>query len=411
MGGGAFMQASAQGEPTLNTPRMSPGEYRTLKQHYLTKLQQYFPTGKVVCLTEAPEKTDYGDIDIFVAVDKRVNFIDVANYLGATGVIYHSSKKAQKCTMAVPKDLVPSSRPVVEYKHIDMNNDRKPEVSSAPVSREEYAQIDVEIVHPELLEWYTFYSSYGDLVGLLGRIVKNLWFTTSDRGFWLRMKELDYSKTVDDPKQVMSFLGLSVEKYDAGFRTLDEMYAWIGACRLLSVEAIKVKRDNASERYKEKKRTIFTKFFKEWLPAHMDMDLAEDEEEWNAKLQQLRQMHLEEAIDFFSIREEYNVKHNAIVLQMNNAMAASLLKPFITQHSGRADKQLTEIMRAFRRYVGVDASGNPYVLRRPHADVESQLHLLLGEDFESLADPKGTSEWVKEHWEELRSLERQRVKA
>ncbi|KAK3702468.1 hypothetical protein LTR37_014830 [Vermiconidia calcicola] len=401
MGGGAFMQASAQGEPTLNTPRMSPGKYGTLKQYYLTKLQQYFPAGKVVCLTEAPEKTDYGDIDIFVAFDGRVNFIDVANYLGATGVIYHSSGKVQKCTIAVPKDLVPSSRPVVVYKHIDINRDRKPEVS-APISREEYAQIDVEIVHPELLEWYTFYSSYGDLVGLLGRIVKNLGFTTSDRGFLLRMKELDYSKTVE---YVM--VPDKDEKYDAGFKTLDEMYAWIGACRLLSVEAIKVKRDNASERYKEKKRTIFTKFFKEWLPAHMNMELAEDEEERNAKLQQLRQKHLEEAIDFFSVREEYNVKHNAIVLQMNNAMAASLLKPIITQHSGRADKQLTDIMRAFRRYVGVDTNRNPYILRRPHTDVESQLHLLLGEDFKSLADSDGTSEWVKEHREELRSLERQ----
>ena len=78
---------------------MKPDQYERLKNLYLSKLQDYFPKGKIACLTEAPEKADYGDMDVFVAIDQRVDFIDMANFLGATGIICHSSGKVQKCSL------------------------------------------------------------------------------------------------------------------------------------------------------------------------------------------------------------------------------------------------------------------------------------------------------------------------
>ena len=77
----------------------------------------------------------------------------------------------------------------------------------------------------------------------------------------------------------MRFLGLSVQKYEADFQTLAELYEWLGECRLLSAEAIKIKRENAHKRNRERKRTVFSKFFYEWLPNYMDMEAIPDKEQ------------------------------------------------------------------------------------------------------------------------------------
>ena len=424
MGGGAFAQAVAQGEPTLHTSRISTDDYIRIKNATISKLQAYFPTGKVVCLTEAPEKADYGDIDIFVALAQQVNFIDVANHLGATGVICHSSGKVQSCALGVRKDGMASTHSAVVYKHAHESSIRKGQPSTT-VTTEEYAQIDVEIIPPELLEWHTFYSSYGDMVGLLGHIVTNLGFTVSDRGFWLRMKELDTSKKVQyvnvadkigmlllssDPKKLMAFLGLSVASYDAGFKTLNELYEWLGACRLLSAEAIKMKRDNSHERNREQKRTVFSRFFNSWLPAHMDMKHEQDDNERMEIIHQLRQKYLEEAVDFFGKQMDYERMHDALVLAMDNAVAANLLKPLIAKYSGLQEKKLSEALRACRRWIGF-RTNKPSILKTPRTDIESELHRFLGADKTSLKEPQATSEWVKENWDALRTLERQRGKA
>ena len=434
MGGNAFAQASAQGEPTLATPRLSPEQYAKLKAVYLEKLQDYFPGAKIACLTEAPEKSDYGDIDIFVAIDKRAKWVELANFLGAAGVICHTSGRIQKCTIGVPIDGSAHTRPTVVYKHINDGSSRKLQPSSV-VTVDDYAQIDIEVLAPDLLEWHRFYSSYGDMVGLLGHIVQNLGFTVSDLGLWLRLPELDVSKTVShvniadrdgriflskDPNLVMQFLGLSVQGYEEGFKNLDALYEWLGKCRLLSGYAIKIKRNNAHERNREAKRTVFSGFFQEWLPAHLHTDeelvnTTISEEDKAAKqteiVRKLRSIYLEEAVDFFSKRAEYEKLHSAITLVFNNASAAELLKPIIAQHSERDGKNLNEIVRAFRRYVGFGTDGQPYILDQPHSDAQSQLHLLLADDKQSLRDSNETAVWVGELWEELRGLERQRIKA
>ena len=91
--------AYAEGEPTLNTPRMSPETYDRLQRVHRQKLQDYFPNGRVVLMIAAPEKVDYGDIDFFIALDERVDFKELATHLGAAAVLCHDPKKA---TFGVP---------------------------------------------------------------------------------------------------------------------------------------------------------------------------------------------------------------------------------------------------------------------------------------------------------------------
>ncbi|KAK5137776.1 hypothetical protein LTR08_007348 [Meristemomyces frigidus] len=284
MGGGAFAQASAPGEPTLSTPRMSPEMYSKLKAVYLERLRTFFPPmTQLSSLTEAPEKQSYGDMDLLVALDTRISFIDLANHLGAVGIICHSNQKA---TLAVPRDGSRNTKPALVYKFIYANNSSTNTAppSTPPLSEVEYAQLDIELVSPHLYPWHTFYASYGDLAGLLGHIVHALGFTISTTGLSLRMRELDASKNPShpanvpdregrillshDPDKVMRFLGLDAEVYAQGFGTLEAFYAWVAGCRVLMWDAVKEKRDTASGRSKEAKRTVFSGFFNEWLPAH-----------------------------------------------------------------------------------------------------------------------------------------------
>ena len=185
---------------------------------------------------------------------------------------------------------------------------------------------------------------------------------------------------------------------------------FVGDCRLLCVEAIRLKRDKADVRTRESTRTVYSGFFFEWLPRHMDSGAELDKEVQLDRLSSLRQQYVQEATELFAARREYEVKHATLCKALNNAIASNLLKPIIAQHSGMADKKTTEILRAFRRHVAVGSDRRPCVLQEPHSDEKSELYHLLDDDSVSLRAADAVSEWVKENWEILRALERQRVK-
>jgi len=432
MGGGAFQQATADGEPTLNVSRLSVSEYAHLRDIYSTKLQHHFTNSQVHCPAATPDKEDHGDLDFIVASDGGVNFVELAKALGATGVICRSSLKA---TLGVPKTGSASTKALVVYKHCHTNNNAGPPTN---VTGEEYAQIDIELVSPQLFVWFSFYASYGGMAGLLGHIVHNLGFTISDTGLWLRLKELEDSKKMrlaniadsdgrlqltHDPSKAMQFMGLDLERYNAGFATLDELYSWLGECRLLSIGAIKIERDRAHEQNREAKRPVFSRFFDEWLPAHAQGTSSSPErtttgvskgegaaQVTSLDLDVMREQYTTEAVEFFDKAVKFEQMRSTLIRTIDNATAANLLKPIIAAHSNRQDKQLNEIVRAFRRYVGVNHHGELAVLTTPHADAESELYALLADDRSSLRDGGAVSAWVAAHWEEARSLERQRKK-
>lgn len=433
MGGSAFTQAAAPGEPTLRTPRMSKAEYAHLKSTYLTRLQAYFPENTVSVLVEAPEKVDYGDIDFIICSEERVDTVHLARKVGATGVICNSSGKFQRCSLGVPMDGSRSSKDVLIYKHVLSNNPKKTQPSS-DLTNEAYAQIDIEVLPPEEFHWHDFYCSYGDLGGLLGNIVRNLGFTVSDRGLVLRLKELDDAKALkigqvadkdgmlclsNEPDRILTFLGMSPERYKEGFTTIESLYEWLAECRLISMKLIRKKRDISRERQREK-RNLYSTFFQEWLPKRLGVDESDSDDEKQPKegsnnggdtgdslpdRQQLR----DEAVTFFGKQNEFCKMHETLRFSICNLTAERLLKPIIAEHSGTKDKKLAEIVRAFRRWVGV-VSREPYILTTPHTDSESQLNRLL-ESYDNMVLHDGVSNWVEQNWQELKTLERQRAKA
>lgn len=450
---------------------MSPQIYGQLKGLCLERLCSYFPRGtRVVTLTEAPEKEDYGDID-FIAAHRSLsafNCVELANHLGAAGFIHNDARRA---AFAIPLHGRRMPVPAVQYRQAH-TTDPKMLAPSKALTEEEYAQIDFELVEPDVFEWRVFYASYGDLSSLLGRIVHSLGFTASDRGLWLRMQELDDSKkpphpvnladkdgTVllsSEPERVMQFLGLDDKAFEVGFTTLDQLFQWLGECRIIEADAIKTKRATSHERRRETTRSVFAKFFNEWLPLHRpDMGVTSpaahdksgqatcesqlaDDAASRAKLQIRRSELVQEAIDFFGKRMEYESKHAVVVRLVRATIVESLIRNLVVAHTGKNDRtKLNEIVRDFRHFTDVNRAsigvpeGNSGELDIPALsfgvrqtaveDKESELWKLLGtrevaneggamqtEYF--LQDEERVGKFVSESWEEVKGLERNRAK-
>ncbi|KAF2718976.1 hypothetical protein K431DRAFT_314484 [Polychaeton citri CBS 116435] len=434
MGGDAFAQAVSQSEdhPTLHTPRMDPATYTSLRDTYTQKLVSCLPSARVLPYKEAPEKTDYGDIDYLVATSDAVNFSELAQHIGAAAYLPRGTNTA---SFAVRHDGHVGSEPT-RYTQIasDRPNARQP---SKTVTLELYAQVDLAVASLDEADWRMFMASYSDLSGIIGNIIRNVGFTLNHSGLYLRLRELDEAKPknyinvsdsdgmvllTDDVSMALSFLGLDVSSYDAGFDTLADMYAWVAGCKYLYPEAIFKKRDTCRDRQKARSRPVFTGFFDEWLPsnkpafapvrrASSDATLAPStgnvEED---TLSAYRLEALQESLDCFSKQQDYTTKHSTLIRTVSNATAAYLLKPMIGAASGRQGTSLTEILRAFRRWVGIDENGKLVVSEKRHMDKEALLYSVLDESGEAIREREVVEAWIAEHWEEIRRKERMTAK-
>lgn len=446
MGGGAFAQAIADGQPILNIPRMSLGDYERLKTVFATKLSSYFGLESVSCLKEAPEKQDYGDIDMTVATDQPIDWSDVAMSIGAAAYLDRGSDIHQKCSFAVPITGANHASSPVKYMWLQGQNANKRRAS--PVYTEEkYAQLDLERIPPELKEWQTLYGSYGDMTGMIGHIITNFGFDLTDRGLRLRLKELDECRYPEwahfkpaaeegrimlssDPKRVMEFLGLPAERYDEGFDTVQAMFTWLASCNMLSEHSRKRERTELSRDGQKFTRPMFKRFFEEWLPETLDARRTAGERtttttvdestsikqqerettpERRLRLSQLRQLYLDDALTFFDKRAEYDTMHAAFLRKRSSETAAHLLKPIIAEYSGKKDKKLTELVRAFRRNVKMGDNG-PEILEERLTDVDSELLTFLDDSGRELRQEERVRDWVGANFDIVKEVERTRAK-
>ena len=164
MGGSAF----SKGPNPLYTPRMAPDVYAAVKKRCHEVLRQLF-----ICVAtpiDGPGKSDFGDIDILVALEKRLVFPGIANdheayqnnrdALGAVQFRLASEqaimiKNQNSVNLAIPwpPHLLPH-----------------PGLPTSPQEpRERYIQVDVRICESiHQLEWMLFKHAHGDIWNLLG---------------------------------------------------------------------------------------------------------------------------------------------------------------------------------------------------------------------------------------------------
>jgi hypothetical protein len=442
MGGHVFHSASANGQPTLQTPRMSPERYNELKRIYFKRLATYFTKAKAIrTVIEAPEKQDYGDIDILIFDDGSVDWAAVATHIGARAFISRGNADMPACSLAVRLDGEKSTKPPVQYT-LTSESDPLKRRPSGVIDDEIFAQIDLNKFTVQSYDWTMFTASYGDLVGILGMATTNFGFILNDRGMRLRLPEYDDSRLkewehfnpsqaegrirlTDDPIKVMEFLGLDVKRYEAGFNSTEAIFQWLSECEMVSKHSLK-REDTApitreeKNIAREKERVMFTQFFESWLPAHLDSrkrshgSIYSDDSDTEItpprlKLHELREKYIEKALTFFDKHDEYARVRAAFLHKRNVEHATFKIRGIIAEITKQNKKGLADSVKAFRRNVAFQG-GQPVILDQARSDTNSALYTFLDQSGRDIQDPEGVRKWVEANLEAVKQTERKRAR-
>lgn len=462
MGGRVFSTVQADGHPTIETPRMSPSNYYHLKCVYGERLTTHFSPDTITSPPEAPGKQTYGDIDFNVASNDPLDWAEVARGIGACAWY---DRGGQKASFAIRLDGQRSSQIPVQYFKIadgsSLGRETSPE-SSDEISNETYAQLDLDRIDPALKEWATLYYSYGDAAAILGNAVTNLGFDLTDKGLRLRLQELDEAKQGEleylkpakedgimmlssDPLKVMEFFGLSTDRHSEGFTNEEELFQWLSECPATTEQCLRRERRQKSMDGRAETRLMFRRFYTEWLPAHLEQKrmgsttaTATTTTTTDAEIVQscstlpemrkqvldgcfdslpvsdMRAIYLAKSLDFFNKREQYMKVYLAFVRKRGNKIAEEKFRAMLVTHSRKEVKSdgLKELVRAFRRNAFYDEKiARPGLLAHSVTDVDSQLFTFLDESGRELRDRERVNEWVKQNFDHVKFVERERVKA
>ena len=433
MGGNVFMHCAAEGHPSLKTPRMDPKTYHTLKEQYTQLLWTSLPNSRSIATAiEAPEKPDYGDIDIIIISDHDVDWAKVAAEVGAVAWVNRGTDDKPNCSLAVHIDGSRSIHPPVKYIQTSDNHplQLKP---SKEVGDQDYAQIDIVKIGTVLADWTGFYSSYGDLAGMLGRVVTNFGFGITEKGLRLRLKEWDDSSLEEwnhfhprkdegkmmlstNPDEVMNFFGLNVQRYRNVFHTKEEIFQWLSESELACHDCLERERTVAPTREEKRMdRSMFNDYFREWLPTHLNAKRLAPitpehatEQVSRPSVSKLREQYLDAALSRFDKQKEYNALHQNFLHKRGIATAEDRLRPIIATHSRKQKSALAEMVRAFRRNVEF-RDGEPRILPTQRQDSESLLHTFLDQTGRELQDKDAVDKWVKVHFDTVKDVERKRM--
>ena len=245
MGGNAF----ANEDPALPTPRMPEPIYSDAQQKYISILLKYY--SHVGSPIEAPQKADYGDIDVLVTGShSNVDMTDemLCQILGARKF----KRNSATICFAVPW----------------------------PDCKERYIQIDVHFCPSvENFQWMLFHHSHGDLWNIVGTMIRPFGLTVNETGLYLRIWEIEGKvpkdmakvKLTSDSGAVLRFLGLEEDAFKTKFASLDDMFDYITTCRFYSPRRWQHEGTlNANDRQRMGKRPQYRAWAEDYIPRRMN---------------------------------------------------------------------------------------------------------------------------------------------
>ncbi|KAI5205340.1 hypothetical protein E4T39_03063 [Aureobasidium subglaciale] len=370
MGGNAF--------PDLVVPRMVPQAYQRVKQFALESLSKHHPDA--TNMPEAPEKMDYGDVDLILELSPSKPFLykQVALGFGTE----HVKPNHPIYSFAVP----------LQDKYDGLQT---------------FGQVDVQVCSPGYRSWTVFLHGYGDLGSILGVFNYGYGFTSRNDGFYVRIKEQEAQNwsasqvfLSHDPDSVMEFLGLDKHKYAQGFKTEEELFDWAVSSRLFNRKLVEKRGNNSEMQTRMEKRPMFRRFISEYLPNLPDNEVG---------LEETRDAHTQAALAFFGKQDEFNTRRAKVLVENAEEHAWYIIKTtLLTPLAKLESKRLNEVVRALKRFVAF-SDGKPYIHNEPAMDTERQARFApLVNDADEI-DPD-IRDWIMGNWEEVKARERQRAK-
>ncbi|KAF2753929.1 hypothetical protein EJ05DRAFT_479954 [Pseudovirgaria hyperparasitica] len=366
MGGQLF----CSGPNALNVPRLAPDLYQKLKAQYTDLLRQYY--SKVTTPVEAPGKASHGDIDMMVA--SPLHDLAPPTLAAILDAARHSTS-GPTTSFAVPHPEDPTG----------------------------HVQLDVHVCVPEHLAWEAFEHSYGDLWQIIGVCIRPLGLTTTNKGFFLRIPELEHTDRkgsliflTEEPSEALQFLGLDAAAYETGFATEEDLFAWIVDAGFFGVEELST-RDNAKDRQRRAKREMFVRFVDEFVGARMGQLRVSPGPEWT------RDAVLARGLERFGRREEYDTKMAGFFKHEKEKAFWAKAARMVPVDEG---EKLNLVMRGLKRWVSFEQDE---AVINAEADMSDDPVSKWANAIDDIGEEKLLA-WIEDNWEEVRTKEKSRVK-
>jgi len=351
--------------------------YEQVKQNALKILSTHF--AGATAMPEAPEKPDYGDVDLV---------IESAS----------TTLPSQKVALDLGTKHIKNNHPIYSFA-VPLEN-----VGQEPHT---FAQVDIQVCLPGDLAWTIFLHGYGDLGSILGSFNYGYGFTSKNDGFFVRIKEQEAQNwsasqvfLSKDPELVMEFLGLDKHRYHRGFESERQLFDWAVGSKLFNRKLVEKRRDNSEMRSRMEKRPMFRRFMSEYLPGLPDLE---------ADIPETRDTLTNAALLFFDKGEEFKARRAKVLVENAEEHAWYIIKTTIlTPLAKLENKRLNEVVRALKRFVAFEG-GEPYICDEPEMDAECQARFAIYITESDEVTPN-LREWILKNWEEVKSRERQRAK-
>lgn len=371
MGGHAF--------PDLIVPRMEPQIYEKVKHAALEVLSRRYPN--VVSMSEAPEKADYGDVDLLIELPSSTPF------------------PAQQVAIDLGAERCKENNPTYCFA-IPLND--------ATTKSKVFAQVDVQRCLPGDLQWTLFLLGHGDLSSILGTFNYGYGFTMKNDGFFVRIKEQEARNwsasqvfLSKDLALVMQFMELDKHKFDQGFDSVQGLFEWATKSRLFNRKLVEKRKDSSEMRGRMEKRPMFRRFVLEYLPSLPDVD--------DDKIK-TRDSLTRAALAFFGKEDEFNTRRAKVLLDNADDHAWDIIRTTVLMPLAQLEaKRLNEVVRALKRFVAFK-DGRPYMCDEPEMNDENQARFAQAINEADEVKPS-VREWILSNWEEVKARERQRAKA
>ena len=246
MGGHALVLG---GQPV--TTRLPKILYENVKEFVLRTLSAHPAVKMCEVVRELPGKADFGDVDVLYVCRDTTNH-------GESGSAKNPEEGPTVATLIAPEVLIHEAFPpphatcwVTNGTVTSFDFDCSVVGGAAGVR----FQVDlIRVSSQEHLNCTRFYFSYGDVGGILGRLVNYYGLKIGEDGLWLELLAhtvnpnvaLDVRTTLGkvhltrDPQRICEFLGLDYDTWDRVFPTLtssqdeQQLMAWLAGCKWFS---------------------------------------------------------------------------------------------------------------------------------------------------------------------------------
>ncbi|KAK7056812.1 hypothetical protein VNI00_002529 [Paramarasmius palmivorus] len=317
MGGSAFKSLASTA-----FPRLPPQLYHEQKARFTRVIQDHYV--EVAVPSEAPEKETHGDIDYLVCTPRVPTS-------GAVNVPHETIKDALGAAHVIPMEgnrtsnfAVPISQAERQTSALSGDGDCEDDVK--------YYQVDIHVCNDsEELKRIFFFHSYGDLGMILGLVAQNVGLAWGTNGLKYSHPPHPAIILCTSHDEIAAFFGLSMERWNAGFKTRAEVFEWVRTSRFFDPSYFqsglqKVKQD----------RAMYFQFTK-WADG-LERELPMSKEDILRRREQVRQ----EALVYFNKKDELEAYYRLIKNRQ-------LLKESFTGHTVSAWTGLGEHWRAVKQ--------------------------------------------------------------